>query len=85
MGFEEVVVDLLRLAATELPADVGLALKNAMKNEESPAAKKPKGLSTRKFPIATEEVVGDDGEVLLPERLFRTRLVEQSHLKSHLL
>jgi tartrate dehydratase alpha subunit/fumarate hydratase class I-like protein len=35
MDFEEVIVDLLRLAATELPADVSRTLKEALKNEGS--------------------------------------------------
>ncbi|MFX0115486.1 MAG: fumarate hydratase, partial [Candidatus Hodarchaeota archaeon] len=55
MDFEEVVVDLLRFAATELPTDVGMALKNAMTNEGSPAAKTQLKAIIKNFELALEE------------------------------
>ncbi|MFW9916626.1 MAG: fumarate hydratase [Candidatus Thorarchaeota archaeon] len=55
MNFEEVVVDLLRLAATELPIDVSRTLKEALKNEGSSAAKTQLQAIVENFELALEE------------------------------
>ncbi|MHA2495398.1 MAG: fumarate hydratase [Candidatus Hodarchaeales archaeon] len=55
MDFEEVIVDLLRLATTELPADVSRTLKEALKNEGSSAAKTQLKAIIKNFELALEE------------------------------
>ncbi len=55
MDFEEVIVQLLRFAATELPIDVSSALKIAMENETSPAAKTQLDAIVRNFELAFKE------------------------------
>ncbi|MHA2231577.1 MAG: fumarate hydratase [Candidatus Hodarchaeales archaeon] len=55
MDFEEVVVDLLQFAATELPKDVSAMLKEALKNEGNPAAKTQLKAIVKNFELALEE------------------------------
>jgi len=55
MDFQEVVVDLLRFAATELPVDVSSALRYAMKNEGNPAARTQLEAIVKNFKLALEE------------------------------
>jgi fumarate hydratase subunit alpha len=55
MNFEEVVVDLLRFAATKLPADVSSALKDALENEGSSAAKTQLQAIVKNFELAVKE------------------------------
>ncbi|MFQ5978209.1 MAG: fumarate hydratase [Candidatus Heimdallarchaeota archaeon] len=55
MNFEDVVVDLLQFAATELPIDVSAMLKKALKTEGNPAVKTQLKAIVKNFELALEE------------------------------